>query len=132
MDEMIDVATATWLRSTCAPAASYVLERKAPATLARLEDAKWFRAGETAEVHQLKKVNGVHNTRPPPLPPAPSFPQTPAVTRMAPVDIGCVDVGSIVQPGTVRTSSSCMHRNSALIEVLGLFRVAQWISASIS
>ena len=54
--EAMDSATDTWLRSTCAPAASYVLERRAPATLSRLEDVKWFRAGDTVEVHQLKKV----------------------------------------------------------------------------
>ena len=55
-DDAMDAATASWLRSTCAPAASYVLERRAPATLGRLEDVKRFHIGDTAEVHQLKKV----------------------------------------------------------------------------
>ena len=60
-EEAVDAATAAWRHSTCAPTASYVLERKAPATLARLEDAKRFHADDTAEIHQLKKV-------PPPRP----------------------------------------------------------------
>jgi hypothetical protein len=55
-EEAVDAATVAWRHSTCAPTASYILERKAPTTLARLEDAKRFRADDTTEVHQLRKV----------------------------------------------------------------------------